>query len=804
MSEIMRIVEEEIKDSYLDYAMSVIVGRAIPDIRDGLKPVQRRIVYAMSEMGMTYEKPHKKCARVVGEVLGKFHPHGDTAVYDALVRMAQDFTYRYPLIDGHGNFGSLDGDSAAAMRYTEARLSKISNTLVSEMNFNIVPMQDNFDGSLKEPEVLPAKFPQLLANGASGIAVGMATSIPPHNLGELIDALLLILRNPQTSEEELLKVLPGPDFPTGGIIVGKNGIRDYFLNGKGKVILRGKYQIEMGSKINKLVISEIPYSVNKAILVEKIDQLIKEKRLDGVSEVRDESGREGIRVVLELKRDANSEKIMKNLYKHTTMQVTFGVIMLSLVAGVPKVLPVKDVLLHFLTFRKDIQRKRLEKILEDLKKRLILLDALSKALDKIDQVIEIIKKSLNPSEAKKSLCEFLQITEDGAQGILDLRLQRLTSLEREKILKDLEKTLLEIKDTEFALNNEEKFLEILEKELFEIKSNFTDKRRTEISLDFEEDDIVEEDIPEGEVIVTISKLGFIKRMKNEVYGRQNKGGKGIDGVQKSSAIQDRIQTSIVLSNKDKILFISSKGRAYTLLAYSIPEFSRTSRGTGIANILPLSEEEKITFMVKVKDDEIKKDIILSTSKGYLKKIKLENIVSKRKNGVIAIKLIDSESVVGACMVCKERFLLYSSKGFATLVNLKELRSMGNNSHGVIGMRLSKDDKLLGIVPDSESFIVIDKEGNGKRVSNKNFTGHNRGTKGVRVAKSNLATILNYEQNNDLIIYTEKAKVIRIDIDSVKQLSRSAKGIRLQKLDGTDKVLDATTSLPNTDLIDDNL
>lgn len=804
MSEILRIVEEEIKDSYLDYAMSVIVGRAIPDIRDGLKPVQRRIVYAMSEMGMTNDKPHKKCARVVGEVLGKFHPHGDTAVYDALVRMAQDFTYRYPLIDGHGNFGSLDGDSAAAMRYTEARLSKISNTLVSEMNFNIVPMQDNFDGSLKEPEVLPAKFPQLLANGASGIAVGMATSIPPHNLGELIDALLLILRNPQTSEEELLKVLPGPDFPTGGIIVGKNGIREYFLNGKGKVILRGRYQIEMGSKINKLVISEIPYSVNKAILVEKIDQLIKEKRLDGVSEVRDESGREGIRVVLELKRDANSEKIVKNLYKHTTMQVTFGVIMLSLVAGVPKVLPVKDVLLHFLTFRKDIQRKRLEKILEDLKKRLILLDALSKALDKIDQVIEIIKKSLNPAEAKKSLCEFLQITEEGAQGILDLRLQRLTSLEREKILRDLEKTLLEIKETEFALNNEEKFLEILEKELFEIKSNFADKRRTEISLDFEEDDIIEEDIPEGEVIVTISKLGFIKRMKNEVYGRQNKGGKGIDGVQKSSAIQDRIQTSIVLSNKDKVLFISSKGRAYTLLAYSIPEFSRTSRGTGIANILPLSEDEKITFMVQVKDDEIKKDIILSTSEGYLKKIKLENIVSKRKNGVIAIKLIDSESVVGACMVCKERFLLYSSKGFATLANLKDLRSMGNNSHGVIGMRLSKDDKLLGIVPDSEFFIVIDKDGNGKRVSNKNFTGHHRGTKGVRVAKSNLATILNYEQNKDLIIYTEKAKVIRIDIDSVKQLSRSAKGVKLQKLDGTDKVLDAATSSPNNDLIDDNL
>ena len=344
----------------------------------------------------------------------------------------------------------------------------------------------------------------------------------------------------------------------------------------------------------------------------------------------------------------------------------------------------------------------------------------------------------------------------------------------------------------------------MEKELFEIKSNFADKRRTEISLDFEEDDIVEEDIPEGEVIVTISKLGFIKRMKNEVYGRQNKGGKGIDGVQKSSAIQDRIQTSIVVSNKDKVLFISSRGRAYTLLAYSIPEFARTSRGTGIANILPLSEDEKITFMVQVKDDEIKKDIILSTSKGYLKKIKLENIVSKRRNGVIAIKLIDSEAVVGACMVCKERFLLYSSKGFATLANLKDLRSMGNNSHGVIGMRLSKDDKLLGIVPDSEFFIVIDKDGNGKRVSNKNFTGHNRGTKGVRVAKSSLATILNYEQNKDLIIYTEKAKVIRIDIDSVKQLSRSAKGVKLQKLDGTDKVLDAATSSPNNDLIDDNL
>ncbi|AWB09396.1 DNA gyrase subunit A [Thermodesulfobium acidiphilum] len=804
MSEIIRVVEEEVKDSYLDYAMSVIIGRAIPDIRDGLKPVQRRIIYAMNEMGMTYDKPHKKCARVVGEVLGKFHPHGDTAVYDALVRMAQDFTYRYPLIDGHGNFGSLDGDNAAAMRYTEARLAKISNTLVSEMNFNIVPMQDNFDGSLKEPEVLPAKFPQLLANGASGIAVGMATSIPPHNLGELIDALLLILKNPQISEEELLKVLPGPDFPTGGIVVGKNGIKEYFLTGKGKVILRGRYKIETGLKSNKLVISEIPYSVNKAILVEKIDQLIKEKRLDGVSEIRDESGREGIRIVLELKKGASSEKVIKKLYKHTTMQITFGVIMLSLVAGVPKVLPVKDVLLHFLNFRKDIQRKRLERILEDLKKRLVLLSALSKALEKIDQVIEIIKKSLNPTEAKKKLCEFLQISEEGAQGILDLRLQRLTSLEREKILKDLEKTLSEIKETEFALNDEGRFLEILENELIEIKSNFADKRKTEISLDFEEEDILEEDIPEGEVIVTISKLGFIKRMKKDVFERQNKGGKGIDGIQKSSAIQDRIQTSIVLSNKDRILFISSKGRAYTLLAYSIPEFSRTSRGTGIANILPLSEDEKITFMVQIKEDEIKKDIILATSMGYLKKIKLENIISKRRNGVIAIKLNDSESVVGACMVCEDKFLLYSSNGFATLANLKNLRNMGNNSHGVIGMRLSKDDKLLGIVPDSNYFIVIDKNGNGKKVSSDNFTSHKRGTKGVRVSKNKLATILNYKEGMDLIIYTEKGKVIRIDIDSVKQLSRNAKGIKLQKLDKTDSVLDAAVVRSNANLIEDNL
>jgi len=804
MSEITRIVEEEIKDSYLDYAMSVIIGRAIPDIRDGLKPVQRRIIYAMSEMGMTYDKPHKKCARVVGEVLGKFHPHGDTAVYDTLVRMAQDFTYRYPLIDGHGNFGSLDGDSAAAMRYTEARLAKISNALISEMSYNIVPMQDNFDGSLKEPEVLPAKFPQLLANGASGIAVGMATSIPPHNLGELIDALLLILRNPQVAEEELLKVLPGPDFPTGGIIVGRNGIREYFLTGKGKIVLRGKYEIETGPKNSKLVIKEIPYSVNKAILVEKIDQLIKEKRLDGVSEVRDESGREGIRVVLELKKGVNLDKIVKKLYKHTTLQITFGVIMLSLVSGVPKVLPIKDVLLHFLTFRKDIQRKRLEKVLEDLKKRLVLLDALSRALERIDEVIEIIKKSLNPAEAKQTLCKFLQITEEGAQGILDLRLQRLTSLEREKILKDLEKTLSEIKETEFALNDEERFLKILEEELIEIKSNFADKRRTEISLDFEEEDIVEEDIPEGEVIVTISKLGFIKRMRKDVFERQNKGGKGIDGIQKSSAIQDRIQASIVLSNRDRILFISSKGRAYTLLAYSIPEFSRTARGTGIANILPLSEDEKINFMVQIKEDEVKKNIILATSMGYLKKIKLQNIISKRRNGVIAIRLNDSESVVGACMVCDDKFLLYSSNGFATLVNLKDLRNMSNNSHGVIGMRLSKDDKLLGIVPNSQYFIVIDKDGNGKKVSSDNFTSHKRGTKGVRVSKTKLATILNYKEGMDLIIYTEKGKVIRIDIDSVKQLSKNAKGIKLQKLDGTDKVLDATIVRPNTDPVEDNL
>ncbi|HEM56283.1 MAG TPA: hypothetical protein ENO30_05960, partial [Thermodesulfobium narugense] len=580
--------------------------------------------------------------------------------------------------------------------------------------------------------------------------------------------------------------------------------KEYFLTGKGKVILRGRYKIETGLKSNKLVISEIPYSVNKAILVEKIDQLIKEKRLDGVSEIRDESGREGIRIVLELKKGASSEKVIKKLYKHTTMQITFGVIMLSLVAGVPKVLPVKDVLLHFLNFRKDIQRKRLERILEDLKKRLVLLSALSKALEKIDQVIEIIKKSLNPTEAKKKLCEFLQISEEGAQGILDLRLQRLTSLEREKILKDLEKTLSEIKETEFALNDEGRFLEILENELIEIKSNFADKRKTEISLDFEEEDILEEDIPEGEVIVTISKLGFIKRMKKDVFERQNKGGKGIDGIQKSSAIQDRIQTSIVLSNKDKILFISSKGRAYTLLAYSIPEFSRTSRGTGIANILPLSEDEKITFMVQIKEDEIKKDIILATSMGYLKKIKLENIISKRRNGIIAIKLNDSESVVGACMVCEDKFLLYSSNGFATLANLKNLRNMGNSSHGVIGMRLSKDDKLLGIVPDSNYFIVIDKNGNGKKVSSDNFTSHKRGTKGVRVSKNKLATILNYKEGMDLIIYTEKGKVIRIDIDSVKQLSRNAKGIKLQKLDKTDSVLDAAVVRSNANLIEDNL
>ena len=683
-------LENEMRNSYIDYAMSVIVSRALPDVRDGLKPVHRRILYAMQEAGMTSGKPYKKSARIVGEVLGKYHPHGDSSVYDAIVRMAQDFSMRYMLADGHGNFGSVDGDPAAAMRYTEVRMSKISELMLQDIDKDTVEFIPNYDESLKEPAVLPSKFPELLVNGTSGIAVGMATNIPPHNLGEVIDGVLMLLDNSDTTIEELMTVIKGPDFPTGGLIMGTNGIRDAYTKGRGAVKMRAKAHIEpMANGKNRILVTELPYQVNKARLIEKIAELARDKEIDGITDLRDESDRKGMCIVIELRKDVNPDIILNQLYKHTQLQDTFGVIMLALVNNQPRILNLKQVLHYYILHQEDVITRRTKYELEKAQARAHILEGLNIALDHIDAVITTIRESRTADIARSALMSGFGLTDKQAQAILDLRLQRLTGLEREKIEEEYQEILKKIEWLQSVLADEGKIKQIIKEELLQVKAKFGDERRTTITYDKSEMDI-EDLIADEDVVVTMTHNNYIKRMKLDTYKTQLRNGTGIIGMVTKEG--DFVEDILITTTHHTILFFTSRGRVHYLKAYEIPESGRTTRGTAMINLLKLEEGEKISAVLQVKDYNPERYLFMATKKGIVKKVQLSVFNINRKIGVIAIKLDEDDELIGVKSTNgKKNIVLGTRKGYATIFSEDEVRSMGRIARGVKGITLRPGD-----------------------------------------------------------------------------------------------------------------
>jgi len=785
-------VNKEMKDAYLSYAMSVIVGRALPDVRDGLKPVQRRILYAMNEMNLRHSEPYKKSARLVGDVLGKYHPHGDMAVYDALVRMAQDFTYRYPLVDGHGNFGSIDGDPPAAMRYTEVRMSPIAAEMLRDLEKETVDFIPNFDESLKEPVVLPAAFPQLLANGASGIAVGMATNIPPHNLVELIDACLYLLNNPQTSVDDLLKIIPGPDFPTYGKIVGRDGIRDYFREGKGKLTLRGEVEVEESGRHKILVIKELPYQVNKASLVENIAHLVEEKKLNDISEVRDESGREGIRIVLELKKGAQVPRIVRYLYKHTALEVSWGVILLSLVDGRPETLGMKEALLHFLEHRRQVILRRSAHDLREGKDRLHILEGFLRALDDIDRVIHLIRSSSSVAEAKDRLQKEMDFSEKQAQAILDLRLQRLVALEREKILTEYEELTKEIKRLEEILANEEVLKEVIRGELEEIKEKYGDARRTRIVEGEEEES--EEDIelyPEEDIIITLTRDGYIKRTSLDSYRRQGRGGKGVTGILTKE--EDAVSQIVVSTTWHRLLLFTSRGRAFQLLSHNLLDTSRSSRGTHLVNLLPLEEGERVVTFLSLPNFGAGKYLFFTTARGNVKKVDLLEFVSITRRGLKAIELEEGDELASVFISeGKDQVLLVTAQGYGIVFAEDDVRAMGRGARGVRGIRLRSRDKVVGAVPleEGKHLVLVSSEGWGKRVEPALLPRHRRGGKGIRVMPTNkkvgeVVGLALAQEKDEILLSSQGGILIRLSVADIPIQGRTARGAKLIRLEEGD-------------------
>ncbi|NLB43202.1 MAG: DNA gyrase subunit A, partial [Clostridiales bacterium] len=668
------------------YAMSVIVGRALPDVRDGLKPVHRRILYSMHELGMTSDKPYRKSARIVGDVLGKYHPHGDTAVYDAMVRMAQDFSIRYPLIDGHGNFGSVDGDSPAAMRYTEARMAKITGEIMADLGKDTVDFMPNFDESLKEPVVLPARFPNLLVNGSSGIAVGMATNIPPHNMGEIIDGTIAIIDNPEVDLDGLIRIITGPDFPTGALILGRSGIREAYRTGRGRILMRGRTDIqEMSNNRSRIVVTEIPYQVNKSKLIENIANLVKDKRLEGISDIRDESDRSGMSIVIELKKDVNPNVVLNYLYKHTQLQDTFGVIMIALNNNEPKVMNIKEILVHYINHQKDVLTRRTRYELEKAEARAHILDGLLIALERIDAVISLIRGSRTTAEAKEGLMTQFNLSDKQAQAILDMRLQRLTGLEREKIQNEYDELKKTIQYLNSILQNETLLMDIIKDELLAIKNRYNDERRTEI-ISYEGEIDLEDLIDEHDVVVTLTHYGYVKRTPLSTYKTQHRGGRGITGLQTRE--EDFIEDLFVTSTHQRLLFFSSKGKAYELKAYEIPEASRQGKGTAIINLLQLESGEKIEGFIPVKDEHFDMDMYLfmGTRNGLIKKTPLKDFANIRKGGLIAIKLRDEDELIGSILTDgKQEVIMATHNGMAIRFHESNVRSMGRTAMGVKSM-----------------------------------------------------------------------------------------------------------------------
>lgn len=797
-------LEHEMKFSYIDYAMSVIVARALPDVRDGLKPVHRRILYAMQEAGMTNGKPYKKSARIVGEVLGKYHPHGDTSVYDAIVRMAQDFSMRYVLADGHGNFGSVDGDPAAAMRYTEVRMSKISELMLQDIDKETVDFVPNYDESLKEPSVLPAKFPQLLVNGTSGIAVAMATNIPPHNIGEVIDATLYLIDEPDASTSALMKIIKGPDFPTAGLIIGKEGIRDAYATGRGSIKMRARTSIEkLSNGKSRIVVTELPYQVNKARLIEKIADLVRDKTIEGITDLRDESDREGLRIAIDLRRDVTPQIVLNQLFKHTQLQDSFGVIMLALVNGSPQVLNLKEILRHYIKHQEEVITRRTRYDLAKAKARAHILRGLTTAVKNLDNVIKIIRESSSAVDAKAQLITTFNFSDAQAQAILDLKLQKLTGLERDKLEEEYKSVLAAVKTFNEILSDEQRILQIIKDELTAVKAKFNDERRTEIIGEelaaFEAEDLINDD----DIVVTLTHGGYVKRIDLDTYKRQKRGGVGVTGM--GTKEEDFVEQILITTTHHTILFFTNKGKVFHLKAYQIAESSRTAKGVHISNLLQVEQGEKITALIKVKDFDPKRFLFMATKKGIVKKTQLSEFSSMMKRGMLAINLDKDDELIGVKFTEGERYvILGTAQGMAIAFAEEEVRSMGRNARGVRGIRLKKGDRVIGMdkLRRGAEVLTVSEEGIGKRTPTEEYRPQGRGGKGLVNMKvtdktGEVVGIKVVTPDQELLLITTEGIVIRTSIEDIRSIGRNTQGVILMKTKEDDKVSAlATVTLRN--------
>ncbi len=787
-------LEKEMKRSFISYAMAVIIDRALPDVRDGLKPVHRRILYDMEELGMTPDKPYRKSARLVGDVLGKFHPHGDSSVYDAMVRLAQPFNIRYTLVDGQGNYGSVDGDGAAAMRYTEARMTKLTPYLLEGIEKDTVDFYPNFDETLMQPAVLPSRFPNLLVNGSSGIAVGMATNIPPHNLGEVIDGVICMIDNPDCTIDDLMQHIKGPDFPTGGIILGRRGIRETYFTGHGRIEVRAKTNIEqMSGNRSRIVVTEIPYQVNKAKLVEKIAELVHEKRVEGISDIRDESDRQGMRIVIELKKDVYPQVILNTLYKHTSLQEAFGANMLALVNGQPKILTLRDMVYYYLEHQKDVVTRRTRFDLNKAQARAHILEGLLKALDHIDEIVSIIRSSKDTNEAKTALIDRFAFSDKQAQAILDMRLARLTGLERDRLQQEYDDLEKEIARLQAILSDEHLLMEVIKTEITAIRDKFADKRRTELTtIDGEID--VEDLIQEEDMVIVLTRQGYVKRTPKSVYRAQNRGGRGVTGM--ATKEEDYTVQMRVMSTHDQVMFFTNKGRAYTLKCYQIPEASRTARGTAIVNLLQIASDEKVTCMVVVSDALGEENLVMATRQGMIKKTPYSEFANLRKNGLIAIVLKEDDELIGVVRTDgNDEILLGSRKGMCIRFNEKHIRPMGRASMGVKSMKLDEDDEIIDMMPIEEGADVlsITSLGYGKRTNPDEYREQGRNGKGILAAKltdktGDLTALLMVQPDEDILLITDDGTIIRNRVEDIRICGRNSQGVRLMKLQEGSRII----------------
>ena len=787
------------KKSFISYAMAVIITRALPDVRDGLKPVHRRILYAMHELGVTPDKPFRKCARIVGDVLGKYHPHGDSSVYGALVRLAQDFATRYPLVEGQGNFGSVDGDGAAAMRYTEARMSKINMEMLADIDKETVDFSPNFDETLMQPNVLPCRFPNLLVNGSSGIAVGMATNIPPHNLGEVIDGVVKLIDNPDVTNQELMECIKGPDFPTGGIILGRRGIYDTYCTGRGRIIVRAKTDVEpMPGNRQRIVVTEIPYMVNKAVLVAKIAELVHEKKLEGISDIRDESDREGMRIVIELKRDVNAAVVLNYLYKHTQLQDAFGAIMLALVDGEPKVLSLHQMLYHYLEHQKDVIIRRTRYDLDKAEARAHILEGLLIALDNIDEIVKIIRGSANTNEAKVQLMERFGLSDKQAQAILDMRLARLTGLERERLQEEyaeLQKTITYLRA---VLADDKLVLGIVREEILAIKAKYADERCTQISVmdsEIDPEDLIQED----SVVITLTHFGYVKRIPRTTYRSQNRGGKGVMGM--TTREEDYAEKLLVTSTHDEIMFFTNKGRVYSLKGYEIPEAGRMARGTAIVNLLQLDGGEKVTAMIPLPREEEGHYLVMATRCGTIKKTALDEFSNLRKTGLIAIVLREDDELIGVELTDASCELMLATRmGQAIRFSESDIRAMGRNSMGVRSMDLAEGDEVISVakVEEGKQVLAITQKGYGKRTDISEFRVQSRGGKGIMAMRLTektglLAAQLLVSEDEDIMLITDDGTIIRMPVDGISVIGRVSQGVRVMRVEDESRIVGVTAT-----------